>query len=359
MKSEKISNGAGALLIALVTMTNAYSVMPGALGATTWVFYIAAIGLALFCAELLARACDRFPNESFYGVLTKSLGKTSGKLIAGLLTLLTLLTCVISLTVFSRFVQISALPQTPQIILPFLCIMVAALSASGGAESSVGAARLLFWFVAFVFVVFVAVSLPQVFPRLLLPENTSAKSFFGGAGEVFLNRFGAVPAFMAIYTRMSDKKTRRKYMLGGIGGAGCALAIISAITIATLGKTTSTTDFYPIYTAMSLHSVGGFIQHTEIFACVAMTLCLFFKGAVCLTFSGDMIDKIFGIERKHGVFLPLAFICAFSTQLIYRDISSLRTMLEWKNGAIYILLLNVIIPIVVFIAAIRKKKKTH
>ncbi len=332
--------------------------MPGSGSGAAWISSVAATLLALFCTALLARACDTFPDSSFYNVLVSSVGKWCAAIFAGILTLLALLTCVVSMTVFSRFVQITALPQTPRIILPLLIIIVAALSLSGGMESATGATRLLFWFTAGVFVLFVALGLTQIYPQLLLPERIEAKSVFRDTGEIFLNRFAQIPAFMAIYTRMSEPKTRKKYMLGAVGGAGLSLAVISAITTAMLGAESTKVDFYPVYTAMSLHSVGGFIQHTEIFACIAMTLCLFFKGCVCLLFSGDMLDGIFKISRRRGVFLPLALICAYATQLFYRDVSSLRGMLEWKSGAIYILLLNIIIPFVIFCTSFIKRKKT-
>ena len=84
---------------------------------------------------------------------------------------------------------------------------------------------------------------------------------------------------------------------------------------------------------MSVRGVGGFIQHTEIFACIAMTLCLYFKSAVCLEFSDELISGIFSTERRFSAAVPLGIICAALTQLIYRDISGLRGMVEWQSGA--------------------------
>ena len=122
-----------------------------------------------------------------------------------------------------------------------------------------------------------------------------------------------------------------------------------------LGEKAAEMDFYPVYTAMSIHSIGGFIQHTEIFACIAMTVSLFFKGASSLMFSEDMINGMFSLKRKSGVSLPLALIAASSTQLIYTSISSLRGLLEWKSGAIVMLLINIAIPVLLF----AKSKKTN
>ena len=197
---------------------------------------------------------------------------------------------------------------------------------------------------------------PHIEKGLILPKGKNAEAVLAGAGEIFLNRFGYIPAFMAVYTRMSERDTRKKYALFSVATVGIIFALLSLITVSALGENTSSADFFPVYTAMSLHSVGGFIQHTEIFACIAMVLCLYFKGSVCLAFSDEMLSEISGARRKCGVTLPLAFICAASTQIIYRDVSSLQRMLEWKSGAGIIFMLNILLPLVLFLICILKRK---
>ncbi len=358
MNSKKISNAAGAFLVALITMTNSYAVLPASgAGRGIWISDILALILALLLAHLFTSACDTFPDEPFYGVMRRSVGRVGAALLGGVFVLITLLTIVVSLTVFSRFVQITALPRTPQIIIPTILIVIAALSLSGELTASGGAATLLFWFSLCVFILFAVSGIFNAEPRLLVPQSDGFSEILKGTGEVFLNRFGLLPALMAVYTRMSEQKTRKKYFLGSLAGAGVALSVISALSVATLGEKLSETDFYPVYTAMSIHSVGGFIQHTEIFACIAMTVSLFFKGAVCLMFSEDMINGIFRTERRLGVSLPLSLIAAASGQLIYASISSLRGLLEWKSGAIVVLLINIAIPILIWIGCGLKNKK--
>ena len=359
MKNAKISNIDGAALAFLAVMTNTLTVLPGVDAGVVWPSNLIAGVLAFLSALLISVCCDRFPDDGIYSVIKKCIGKIPAAILGFLLLALVIVSFIVSLTVFSRFVQITALPQTPQIILPILLALLAALSARGGMQTACGAARLLFWFVAAVFLLFIGFGVTELSLTLLEPEFESVKSLFAAAGEIFLNRFSLVPALFVIYTKMQDKGGRRKFFLGSIGLATLVIAAISAICVCVLGKSGAKADFYPVYTVMSLFSFGGFIQHTEIFACIAMTLCLFFKGAVCLAFSEEILDGIFGISDGRGVFLPLALLSAYSTQLIYRDISSLRGLLGWKSGAIYVLLLYLLIPPLLFVASYRKKKKTE
>ena len=358
MKNEKISNMTGAILCALALLTNAYSVVPGvAAGGAVWVADILATSLALICTAAFCSSCDRFPDETFFGVLKKSFGKTFGIILALVFSIFALLTCAVSLTVFSRFVQITSLPQTPQIIIPLLLIFVSALAVKGQKlRCPSQTAWLLVWFAASVFVFFVFSSLSQIKSNLMTLAKFENFKILPSVGEVFLNRFGLIPAFVAVYTKMSEVKTRRAYMLSSVAVAGTGLAVISAISVITLGEELAKADFYPVYTAMSLRRVGGFVRHTEILASVAMTICLFFKGCICLAFASEMINGVFNTNEKSFSSLPLALITASATQLIYRDISSLRGLLEWKGGAFYFLSFFIALPLALFLATHIKKK---
>lgn len=343
MFRDKITSGQGAALCILTIMTNAFSSLPGA-GRGAWVSHLLAGALALLCAWGFCTFCDRFPEKTFFSALTEAFGRSAACVIGAVCIAIVLLTCVVSLTVFSRFVQITALPRTPQIIIPALVVILAAFALARGVVPAAGSALLLVWFSAVVFCIYVVPGFGRIDASLLLPRD-GIKEILIGSGEVFLNRFASFPALVAIYTRMPHAK-RRGAFLSSVAGAGAALCIISAVTVSILGAELAKTDFYPTYTAMSVRGIGGFIQHTEIFACVAMTLALFFKSSVCLAFSDDLLSGMFKTERKRGTAVPLGVICAASTQLIYRDITSLRGMVEWKRGAELFFALCLILPLV-------------
>lgn len=357
MQRDEITNGAGAAIVVLVIMTNGYSVMAGsAAGRSVFIAHIAAGLLALLGAWWLTSVCEKAPDKTFFDAITFACGSFFGRAIALIFSLFSLVTCVISLTVFSRFVQITALPQTPQIILPLIIILIAALSNRRGLFAAAGSARLLIWFFAAVFLVFVLFGIKWTDPRLLIPDFKAPEKILAGAGEVFLNRFGASFALMAVYTRMEKTPARRKTFMLALFGASLALAVISLMTVATLGEETSAVDFYPVFTAMSVRGIGGFIQHTETLASIAMTLCLFFKSAVCLAFSEDMLTGTFKALRRQGISVPLALICAAATQIIYRDISSLRGMVEWKSGAGAVVAIYVLLPLLLVLFSKTRRK---
>ncbi len=359
MKGKTVTNGAGAAIVAFTVFTNAYTFLPGAFsGSFVWISHIAASIIFCFLLWCFISVCEKYPGESFYGVIENVLGSFFGKAVAAVLALLALLTLTVSLTVFSRFVQITALPRTPQIILPTLTVVSAALSLRSCLRAASGTARLLIWFFIAVFLVFVATGIGEMKFSLLLPWEAPDSESFKAVGEIYLNRFATAAALMSVYTRMPVGKTRKKWFLGSAAISGICLAVISVFTIATLGKSAAAQDFYPVFSAMSVKGVGGFIRHTEILSCIAMTFSLFFKSVVCILFSDDMLSGISKSRENIGAYIPIGLIAASFTQIIYRDTSSLRGLLEWKSGAIFILILHILIPIVVvFSGKLRRKRE--
>ena len=141
MPCEKISKLAGGALAALVIMTNSYSVLPGmSAGSAVWISHIIASLAALFCVLCILLVCEKHPDETFFDALSLCIGKLPAGIISVVFAVFAALTCIVSLTVFSRFVQVTALPRTPQIIIPLLIIITAALSLRRGIAAPSGAA---------------------------------------------------------------------------------------------------------------------------------------------------------------------------------------------------------------------------
>ena len=359
MQDEKLSKLSGGALAALVIMTNSYSVLPGmSAKSSVWLSHIIAGIAALFCVFCIITVCERHPEKAFFAALSEELGKNLARISALLLALFAALTCIVSLTVFSRFVQITALPRTPQIIIPLLIITAAALSVRGGISASAGAARLLIWFSIAVFLIFALLGIRSMDAREIIPDFSKPEKLLIGAVEVFLNRFSVIPAFAVIYPRIKNGVCKKSSFLISVAIASAVLTVISAISVSALGSLTASLDFYPVYTAMSVRGVGGFIQHTEILACIAMTQFLFFKCAICLLFCDEMLLECFSEKRKKGISIPLALIFAAMTQIIYKDISSLRGMVEWSVGAAAVaVFFFLLFPLIAFLPCLSRKKK--
>lgn len=357
MPDRKIPNLLGSVIIVFTLMTNAYSVLPGSsAGGDIWISDIIATALATLFVFFLTLVCDRFHDETFYGVLEKTSGKAGAKIFAFLFFVITVTTATVSLTVFSRFVQQTALPLTPPYILPILITAVSAFAIRSGGRSISGSARFLSLFGIAVFFLFAIPGFFGVMPEVFLPFYESADKILPASGEIFLNRFLGLVPLLAIYTRMENTKTRKRHFITATALSGAAMTVISFVVVGGLGKNLASRDFYPTFTAMSSHGAFGFIRHTEIFASITMTVCIFFKCAVTLMFICDMTEGALNIKNGKRLAFPYALILGALTQVIYSDVSKLRHLTEWKSTATVAVL--GVMSLSVFLCILSKLRKT-
>ena len=73
--------------------------------------------------------------------------------------------------------------------------------------------------------------------------------------------------------------------------------------------------------------------------------------------SEDMLCGLLDVTKKDGFAIPLGLICAAMTQLIYKNLSELRGMVEWTSGAWWVVAVYAVLPLALFACAIRKKGK--
>ncbi len=347
MNSDKITNGQGFMLTVLMLMTNSYSVVYGTRGDGDAVLSnLLAGAAAVFSAWLLAYVCDRNPEKSFYAVLKTLFGGVFGRICAILLIVLAVLGGVVPLVVFNRFVQLTALPRTPQIIIPLILVLIASLSFRSGLHSAAGSARILFWFAVLVFAVFVAFGIKFTEPNFPHVSADNVPHVLTGAAEVFINRFGTLIPLMSVYTRMSQNTSRRAFFCSAVAVAGVSFSAIAFISTGVLGRNAAGSDFYPAFTVMSVIEVGGFLQHPEILSSIVMTMCAFFKIAVCILFVDDMVSGIFEVPAKSGFAVPIGLIFVSTTQLVYRNAPALRRMTQWRPQAGFLLAFELLVPVV-------------
>ncbi len=354
MQKRKISNGEGLILTVLVLSTNCYAVLFGeGAGSGIWISHIAAVILQVLSAFAISAFCDRFKKESFAAALEQGFGKVWGRICGAVFCLLVLSSAVVSASIFNRFIQLTALPKTPQVIIPLALMVMAAMSVSKGEGGIVGTSRLLFWFFVLVFFVFLIFPINEFDVREFLPPF-DIEAISQGTAEVFLNRFVSILALACIYTKMGDLKRRRAFFVGGVLASSVLCGIVAVLCISVLGVYGAGQDFYPVFTAMSIGGVGGFVRHTEILASVANIFCLFFKISVCLLFADEFIRE--SIKAKSSVILPIALILASLVELSARGASSLygRTQLGYASGFV------VIIEILFVICfGLRARKRNH
>ena len=356
---DTITNKQSFAIIISFMLCNAFSVLFGTdCGRSVWIAYIIAATLSVFVWFLLSTICDKYNFNSFFEMLSFPFGKVCGVILSAVLALYALLSCITSISLFSRFVQISSLAKTPLIVLPVTILLIAAFTLKSGLHVFSRSSVLFFPFLIFTFVIFIFFGLPQLdFQNITPILGNGTVATFKSALTVFTNQFGDALILFSIYPHIAKNKKRKATTLWAMIIATALASIIALFTVLTLGGTQMQSEFFPVFTILSIRKVGAYIQHMEILTSVAMTFSVFIRQAVCLYFISLAISHIVK-AKTHKIFLvPLGLIISCGVGLLYQNIMSLRWRVE-SDLNIYILLpLQLILPCLIGVTLIFKRKK--
>ncbi|MBE6915924.1 MAG: hypothetical protein E7471_04745 [Ruminococcaceae bacterium] len=358
MKLDAISPRSAFLLSFLFLTGNCYSLLfASGCGRFVWLCYLIAGLLATFVAFLLARAMHH--KHDFFETLETLFSRPLGKLITLILALYAFLSIATSLSIFGRFNQLTALSQTPTVILPTLIILIGIRScrAGIGTIARVGSFTILFVFA--VFLVFSLLGINFLSPDALLPLIPNEPlGLLRGALSVFTNQLGDLLLLTVLYPHLSEKKSSRAIPLG-VASTSLVLTVISLITVMTLGERGILSDSYPVFTVLSIRGVGNFIQHLEILSSVSMTLVIFFRVSLALYFIANALRHFLALPDYRAIVFPLGIFLAGITQVLYRDMLSLRTRLESDFSLAVALPLQVLLPVLIYLLSVAKRKNKH
>ncbi len=356
---QKLSSRAGFTLLVTFTMCNAYSMLFGTnCGRDVWLAHLIASAFAILIWALFTGTFERNACTSFFDMIDHAFGKIVGHIFIAILILYALLSATTSLSLFSRFTQLTALSKTPPVILPLIISLLAALSLRAGISTLSRGTDLFFYFAIATFAAFIFFGLPvldikNIFPILdrgILPPIKSSLS-------IFTNQFGDTLLLFALYPEIK-KQNRRKSMLLAVLTATIATSIIALFTIMTIGEKQLMADFFPVFTTLSIRNIGGYIQHTEIITSIAMAFFIFIRQAVTLYFTASAFAHLFHIKEREHLLVPLSLLVASGSQLMYINMPSLRARIEGDLNLYILLPILLLFPCVLCTILLIKRKKT-
>lgn len=361
MGKESITNRQACILTILYVMTNCFSVLYGvSAGRDVWIAYVLAAVASCLLWYFISKVSDKYPNTDFFTLLKQSLGGPLSFIITLLLALYSFLSIASSVADFGKFTQLTALSKTPQMIIPLLLLILSAYVLRSGIEVLARCASLLTPFVLFVFIYFLFFGIGFVKSDTLTPIlSNGITPVTRSAMSVFVNHFGRnILLVSLLHNIKKNKKGRARGILWGVIIGSAAVCMIALSTVATLGQSVTASEFYPVFTVLSIRNVGGFIQHMEIVTSIASAFFIFFRTAIGLYFLSRAIAFLFKQTNFRAQLIPLALLSISMTQLLYRNTMYLRKSLESNLTLSLIIPLQLIIPALFCIIAYFKKKRT-
>jgi len=128
--------------------------------------------------------------------------------------------------------------------------------------------------------------------------------------------------------------------------------------IAVLGAPMMSAEYFPSYAIARVIKVGNFLSRIEVVVAINFVIGGIVKISLCLLAATRGVTRLFGLKDYRKLVMPMGLLLVAICSILYENTMDMFTFLPVYQY--YALLFQVVIPVIVWIAAeinARKKKR--
>lgn len=303
-----------------------------------------------------ARIVKLNPGLDIFEILEKLLGRVAGKLVVALMCWYALHLAAMVLRNFSEFIQVSTMPETPQLPIMIGMMLVTAYIAKSGIES------LGRWSLATVCVVLFAVLLTVLLSvnKLELSHiqpvlNHSLGDMASASFALFSYPFAETVLMLGVANAIKTQDSPYKLYLGATMLGAFVLLIVLLRNIVLLGAPMASAEYFPSYAAARIIDVGDFLSRIEITIGMNFILAGIVKISVCLIAATKGAARLFGVSDYRRLVMPVGLVTIALSVIAYKSTMEMFAFLPVYQY--YAMPFQIFIPLAVWILAEVKNKK--
>ncbi|MBB6696823.1 GerAB/ArcD/ProY family transporter [Clostridium algidicarnis] len=357
MKKEVISNKQMQILIFFYTI-GGYLLfsMGGSLKQDAWIASIIAIVLSLPIMIMYSRTMNLYPGKNLFDIVEILFGKVFGKVISIIFILHIFLLGAYILRDFIDFIKLTALPNTPSAIL-MMCIGILSIWMLKEGIEVLSAWAQFFIRIILVFVILVWVLLiPQMDITNLQPIFYSGlKDIAKVSFKLISFPFSEIFLFMLFFDYLDHTSESKNIFLKPVIIGGIVVVITTMINIMLLGGEEYSSLYYAGYEGIKRLQLNGEFQRIEIAVSIAFTIIQFLEVSFCVLGVSKGVTKLFNLKSYRDILIPIVLLMMNFAYIMFNSImESMEFTSElWPS---YALLVQIIIPFIIFIVALLKKR---
>lgn len=325
-----------------------------------WLAIIIAIGIFSLVIPVYGRICSLYPGKNLYQIMEKLFGKVAGKIMSLIFIWYAFFLGALVLRNISEFVRTVSLPETPECVFAFFCVILVIFTVRGGVE-------LLARFIGIFFPIYILMILTDSLVSIPFFEFKNLKPVLyegiqpvlSASFEVFSFPFAETVLFICIleHLRKNGSPYKAYYVSMLIGGA--VLMMISVRSILVLGIPMRGLQNFASYSATRLIKIGQFFQRIEASVAIVFIISGYTKVTVCLFSACKGMAGIFNIKEYKRIAAPIGILMTLLSIIVYDNGAE---MAEWAATCYpyFAFPFQVIIPLIIWITAeikCRLKKK--
>jgi spore germination protein KB len=320
-----------------------------------WISVILGLVMAAPMILIYAKLLSLFPEMDLFDILEWAFGKWIGKIITLFYIWYSFHLGALVIRNFGEFTNTIAMPETPMFV-PMLCIGIICIVAVRSGIEVIG--RISAAVLPLLFIIILAVSLmeiPKMYFHFLKPIFSNGFiPIIKGGFSTFSFPFAESVLFMGVFSSLKTKKSPYKVYLLGTAIAGLLIFIITIRNITVLGETYPK-YYFPAYIAVSMVSLGDFLQRIELTVAVNFVFGVFIKTSICLFVACKGIAKLLNLNDYRSIVIQVALLMVYFSSIVY---DSIMEMTNWafKVYAYYAFPFQVIFPVILFVTVEIKVK---
>lgn len=320
----------------------------------SWIALLAAFLMAIPVFLLYARIMRLYPERDLYEIMELLFGKILGKIFILIFCWYALHLCALVLRNFSEFMKVVAMPETPELSLMIIILVVALYLAKSGAETlgkwGVGIFVVVNLIFLFTFVLsFGYMDLTNLLPLFEHDLPTILKNAF----QILSFPFAEGVLFLCMADSVKKEDSPFKIYLYAILITTLILILVILRNIWTLGAPMMAAEYFPSYTTARIIGVGDFLTRIEGSISMNFILAGLTKIALCLIAAAKGIARLFGLKSR-AVLAPVASLTLALCAIVYENIMQMFDFLRFYQY--YAIPFQFVIPLIVWITAEIKSK---
>ncbi len=312
--------------------------------------------LALPMYLIYAYITKHYQDKSILGIFTAILGKGLGTVLCFVFSLFALLVASILLREFSEFLTMVSLIKTDILFIVLGAGLLSLFLACKGVETM---ARFCSIVIPLIFAIIVITGIFSIkdmdIRHLLYSDPASMEKVFDSSLMFLCFPLLEAAFFLGVFGKLNNPKKSYKVYVVSLIIAVAILAFSTLRNTLLLGTPTQNLTNYPSYSAVSIGSLGDFLERTEVTVAAIFLLCGIVKIAASVFVSMDCVlcalPKLKTRIATWGIGGIFLIVAGFV-------ISNVSAMMEMEQTIIYISLgFLALIPLILFLTALAKRDK--
>ncbi len=357
MKQESITIRQGQSLLALFILGSALVLGVSAnAGNDAWVSLVMSTLMALPILCIYARIMKLYPEMDLFDILEALFGKFGGKVLTALMTWYALHLCSLVLRNFTEFVQITAMPETPQLPVMIMLFAITAYLARSGLKTF---GKWSFPMLLLV-VIILGITIVFSFGKMDLSNIQPLFSHSFGLifqGALYIYSFPLVETVLFLCVAKGFSKGDSPYRLYLVPLLFGAFLLLLAMlrNLFLMGSPMLGIEYFPSFSAARLIDIGDFLTRIEGTISINFIIGGITKLVLCLMAASRGMARLTGIENHKILILPMGLVAVALASILYQSVMEMFGFIPYYW--VYAMPFQVFIPLLVWIVAEIKKKK--